>query len=359
MALTLTNFDAAELTTAVQNIGNAQEKLLTRRFFLYNPGRNQHATKFLEFGSLTETVRIVNVRRPGESAAPVDLTRGSLKVCQFPKIYVSKAFGEKEAETLNPGLSTYQGKNTNPNEHFLDNVNFELAGLKRSVRQTFEVWASLALTTGSLTLTYEDTTTATVDYGYTGNGTLVGDSYTIQPSNSGDALWTAATGKPIDDLEDLVLQVQQESDYEGNFAVLAGKNAWKALANSDKVMKQLDARNLEAGRLMFKAGATYKGNLNGLEILSYNCGYKNSAGTWVNVFDQDTIALVPLDDPEVFSREQGPCWDEVNGMAQWINTEMYSRTITETNPAQTLLTLETRPIPLIKKPTAIRIKKVV
>lgn len=350
-------FTPGALTTAVLNVKTLR-RWLTRNLFMFDPQSNLHAQKQLDYGSYSETVRVYRPRKAGAPAQPVSLTRGSLKTVQFPKIYLSWSYDEKEADVIDPSLPDYSGRSTDPNQNLANKIIRELGNMRRVIYDTYEVWECLALMNGTLTLTYDDADTAVVDYGYISTGT---DTKTIQTALSGDDLWTATSSHPLSQIDILCRQIRNNSGYLGNFTCLAGDNAWDALKVHGETRDMLHANNLLAGLLNLNATSDNKGNLAGVNIVNYSCWYENAAGTVVNAFDPDYVAIVPTDPGENFTREHGPCWDSPasDSAATFIIAEMFANEIQKKNPASTMYTLESRPLPLIKNPNMLRVQKVV
>jgi hypothetical protein len=353
--MTLDAFTPRSLTENVNKIGNAQEFLLQKRVF---SRRRTHPTEVIDFGVIADNLRISGYTRNGQSARPVSKVAGQLKKVEAPAIRLKKTLDADFIRTLNPGLATYMGPYaTDPQSQVAEKLAIEQADLKNKIDRQVEITAAEALSTGEATLTHEDGGTVAIDYEYTGDGVSAGDGLTIQPALSGTNAWSSTGAKPLSDLQTLFDQITASSNYGGPLDVLMGVDAAKAFLNHEKVMKALDIRNLDGLGLSLVERARLRGVLGDVMIFSYAISYKNSGGTLVSGFNSKTIVVLPRD-PSAFSLEFGAVCDYPDPSAQalaMIETEYFSKLVRHEDPAATDLIVQSNPIPVIKRPEAVRV----
>lgn len=355
--MAIDRFTARALTANVRQMGDGRSNFLSNVIFRQG---QIHPTDKIDFGVMKVLARVAKYRRPGEPALAVNKNSGDSKTVTAPKIRLKKVFDENFAATLNPALDSYMGPYTNPNEQLAEKVSTEQRELRMRIDRSVEVQCAQALATGEITITYEDGATATIDLGYTGDGTTAGATLTIQPALSGTKLWTSTSSKPWEDLEDLVAQIRDNSDYDGELAVLMGAAAWKAFYGNEKVQKDLDNRRINAGNMTPVAGALYKGEYNGLSIYQYSNGYVDDDGARQQAWPTNRIAVVPINS-DVMTIEHAAVFDRPTPDAkqQFIQTDYFSKMVTHEDPPVDEVIVESRPLALIKSPDAIRVKDVV
>jgi hypothetical protein len=355
--MSIDRFTSRALTQAVRTLGDGRENFLVNVVF----GRGQnHPTNLIDFGVMNIPARVALFRKPNEPALPVNKHTGDSKAVSAPKIRLKKVFDENHAAVLNPALDSYAGPYMDPNAQIAEKVAMEQAELRRRIDRTVEVMCAQALFTGSITLTFEDGSTATITMEYTGDGATAGDTLTIQKALAGTDAWGSATSKPWRTIETLVKQIRNHSDYSGPCDLMAGTDSFLALVENEKVRQHLDTNNLAVGSLGMSAQAAYRGTYNGVRIFVYENGYVNSAGTRVEVWDGKSIAVVPQGGGGQLTIEHGAVYDRPEGamQAQFIQTDYFSKWHTEDDPAVEELIVESRPLPLVKNPKVIRIQKV-
>ena len=120
---------------------------------------------------------------------------------------------------------------------------------------------------------------------FKGQVTVTGDGYDTQVIKfwddadkpfmtlSGGAQWNTATADPIADLEMGIQQVQERSGITPTDAVMSPAT-WAYIRNNDKILKQLDTKNLDIGEIYGQnkaneSGVRLVGRLSGLNIWTY------------------------------------------------------------------------------------------
>jgi hypothetical protein len=355
--MSIDRFTSRALTQAVRTLGDGRENFLKSTIF----GMGQmHPTNLIDFGVMNIPARVALFRKPGEGALPVNKHTGDSKAVSAPRIRLKKTFDENFAAVLNPALGSYAGPYMDPNAQIAEKVAAEQEELRRRIDRTIEVMCAQALFTGSITLTFEDGSTATISMEYTGDGATAGDTLTIQKALSGTDLWSSATSKPWRTIETLVKQIRNNSDYSGPIDIMLGTEAFLALIENEKVRQHLDTNNLAAGNLALVAQAMYRGTYNGVRLFVYENGYVNSSGTRVEVWDGKSIAAVPAGGGSQLTIEHGAVYDRPEGSSQasFIQTDYFSKWHMEDDPAVEELIVECRPLALVKNPKVIRIQKV-
>lgn len=355
---TLTVYDARSLSQSVIQLGSAEQNLLRNLVFTRV---NTHKTNIIEFGKLSQRAKVSIFRRAGEPAAAVQLSEADLRNVRAPKIRIKEPITEDKARKLNPAVPSYMpgGAATDPNVNFAETLVQKQAQMRLIADTTIEVMCCLGLVTGTITLTYEDSSTATITFGYTGDGATPGGQYTIQLSLSGAALWTASTSNPLSDLEGLGDQIRYYGSYDGQLNVIMGSEAWAAFQGNDKLYKQLDTRRLDIGGLSPVQAANYKGQLGQFSIWKCVKGY-DSGGSRTEAFSAKKIVVVPANS-DVFSLEYGAVFDRETpgGPLGFIETTYFSKLVEHEDPPTSDLIVETNPLPLVKNPDAVRVLQVV
>lgn len=122
---------------------------------------------------------------------------------------------------------------------------------------------------------------------FKGQVTVTGDGYGTQVIKfwddadkpyselTGTALWTAtATADPLTDIEFGISQTQNRSGITSGDVIMSPKT-WTLARNSDKLLKQLDTKNLDVGEIFGQNKANEMGvrlvaRLNGVNIWTYS-----------------------------------------------------------------------------------------
>lgn len=356
MAFTLNHFTPRTMTENVNKVGNAQSNLLLQRVFRR---RNTHPTATIDFGVLEGNVKISGYTRPGEPAVPVDKLTGSLKTITAPEIRLKKTLDRDFMNTLNPGMRSFMGPYTDPMSQVTEKLTEEQADLRAKIERQMEVTCADALLDGKATLTYPDGTTVEIDYEYvtTGSG-----EKTVQPALTGDAKWGTSTAKPLDFLRKLARLIYENSNYDGTLDVYMGWEAMDAFINDPQVKDALKTDMQAIATRSLAEQAMYRGSVGPFQFFEYVHSHDDSTGSKTATWDSKTIAVLPSNgDASVFSIEYGAVFEFPNPQAQtpqFIQTQFFSKLHRHDEPPVTDLILQANPVPLIKKPEAIRICKV-
>lgn len=362
MALTdLSSFTPRVLTQSVNLLGDGRENFLLNNYFTQ---RNTRASELIDFGKLQVAARVLMYAREGQEAIPRLKHSGTLNAVKAPHIRQKITLDKEFFKTLDPSLNTYMGPYTDPQAQIAEKVTREQSILRRDADRTMEVQCAQALTTGLITLTFDNGDTATIDMGFT---TGTGDTYNIQPDLTGTDLWSSANSNIFKTIETLANQIRKNpiGGYRGPLVCLMGFDAWMAILGNSKLFAMVNNNsNLNLGGGTPSAQQIYKLTLNGIPIYQYSMGYQNKSGTLVEVMDSKSIVLMPAA-PDSFSIEFGPVFDFLDpnpvasgAVQQFIQTEYFSKFVMYPDPPITDLIVETNPLALIRNPTAIRIQKV-
>lgn len=342
-------------------------KLRTPRLFLFNTfftRRNNWPTNMISFGVLNGNAKLVPYTRPGEPAIPVDFISGDLKSFAPPILNPKKIFDENKAETLNPGLDTYRGPFTDPNTQIAEKIALEQQDLLDKINRTVEVQCAQAIEGGEIIFAYNDNTSASLSFGYTGDGSTEGDALTIQPTLDGTDAWDSAGSDPVMDIRRWQRQIQENSDWSGPVALLLGWEAADALLKNDSVRKLLDVQRMNAGNLTIASqnGFTYLGELAGVPIWQYVMGYQNAAGVYTAAFSSKKAVMLPQGS-DYFTVEYGAVFDRPNGqregVPEFIRTDYFSKMVSKEDPPVLELSVISKPAAIIKNVDPIRVCQVV
>ena len=344
-------FDSTSMTKAVNNLDNAQR---TARLLKQFPDGDVHVSEFMEYGYDADNPKILQVRKITEGSSPIAQSVGSLKRINFPKYRPAMNWNEADALVLDPAVAQYMGTQTDLNSNLAGKVAKALDKLRRRVQTSHLVNCYHALSAGAITFKYEDATTATIDYGYGSAGTAV--TSIIQTALATTRLWTASTSTPLADLEQLAQNIRATTEYTGEFDVIMGATAFNAFAVHASVTGKLDNRRTDAGSMTFRNGSEFKGSVDGFDIYQVSFKYLLDT-TWTEAWDTDTIAVVPRENLDWFSTEYGAIWEIPEGAtrASFIPVKYFSKSELKTDPVSQKIIVESRPIPVIKNPLAVRI----
>lgn len=354
--MSLASFTPRSLSAVMNDLGDKRVNFLLNSIF---KRRNTHVTDTIDIGKLTADARIVPYTRKHEPAVPVNKLAGSLGTLVAPIIRTKKVLDEDFFATLNPGMTSYQGPYTDPNTQAADKIALELDDLRRRTDKTIEKAAAEALSTGSITITYEDASNLTLSMGYTGDGATAGESYTIQPTLSGTDAWSASTSKKLVTISELARQIRAFSDWDGMIDVIMGYKACREFTDDAKIQKLLDTKSLNIGSLSLTEQAAFKGVINGMRIWEYQGGYISGTVTLNAIWDPWKIAAIPAGS-DAFSVEFGAVFErEAPGQnPKFIRTEYFSKINQEEEPPVSELISESRPIPVVRNPRAVRVQTV-
>jgi len=355
--MAISQFTPRAMTASVRMMGDGRQNFLTNSVFERG---GMHPTESINFGVMKVLARALVYQKLGGPAVPVNKSAADANSVTAPRLRLKTVMDEGFALILNPALASYVGPYTDPQAQMAEKVAMEQRKLRMRVDRAIELQAAEGLSTGIVTIPYEDGSSATVVYGYTGNGVLVGDGYTIQPTLAGTNVWSSVQSKPMDVLEALASQIRDGSDYGGAFDVLLGADAWAALMNNDKAMKQLDNRNLNIGQMAPVAAALFKGMFNGMQIFQYSIGYHNVAGARVQAFNSKLAVVVPRQGTGLLTVEHAAVFEQATpeASASFIQTDYFSKTVHHEDPPVDEIIVESRPLALVKDPSAIRVQQV-
>lgn len=353
-------YDSVDLTMAVNNLESHQKTMRVRK--LFRDG-DVHTQEHLEFGYDIDHPHILYTRKQIEGSSPVEVKIGDLKRLTFPKYRPSGVLKEKDARKLDPSVAAYVGTSTDANTNLAAVVAKHLAKLRRRIDTTHMVNAISALTTGSVTFKYEDATTETLDLGFGSAGTAITSVIrtTLSGTTAPTAIWTHANAVPLDNLETAATAMRAVTGYDGPIDVLMGTAAWNAFKVHSTVKDLLDNRRIVGSEIRANENMEYKGEVNGFRIYHVTFQYLLNT-TWTEAWNTNTIALVPSEDPEGwFSTEYGAPFEfpEGSNVAQFIPVQYFSKAVRIEDPPVQKVILESRPVPLIKNPQAVRVWTVI
>lgn len=357
--MAINHYTSVSLTRAVQDLDHAQK---TGRILAQFPESDVTLGQQLEYGYDSANPQILHVRKQHEGSSPIAMQTGTLKTVTFPKYRPSTVINEIDARKLDPSLSVYTGRDTDPNANFNAKIAKQLKLMLDKIKMSTYVNAAVGLRTGSVSFKYEDATTATIEYGYGSAGTNV-DSI-IRTALSGTtaptAIWTHANATPMNNIELLASCIRKTSGYGGAFDVLMGTEAWNAFKVHSTVTNQLDNRRIESGRIVMNEASEYKASINGFDIYQIDTAY-DLGGTWTDAWDSKTIAVIPRDPGDWFSLEFGAPFEIPEGSTTpaFIPVKYFSKIVVEHDPVVQKLILESRPIPLVKNKLCLRVQAVI
>lgn len=352
--MSLASFTPRALSEAAIIMGNAQRDFFGTEVFRPSaPSR----TQLIDFGSLVVNPQILNVSREGEASKPVPLLAGSLKTVQPPIYRPSKSINASDAATMNPALAAYNWVATDPNENLRQQIDLDMMDLVQKIRKSHAVNCALAISAGSLTLTHEDATTDTISYGYGSAGTDVDD--TILTALSGADYWTESTSVPDKDIQAMVENIRKTTDIDTPIALIMGSTAYYAFRGHARIKDIYDNRRYDGNSLNWNEAVQYKGVYDGSPVFCVSLTYKTAAGTWTEAFPANKVVAVPLG-TNLFTTEYGAIFETPgpDTMPTWIPTQYFSKQLVEQDPAVNKIIVESRPVPVIKQPLAVRVQQV-
>lgn len=364
MSITLDALSAAVLTTAIMECGTdadlENENFLLNNVFKANGEVN--ATEDLKWGVDASGIFLIGYSRPGDSAVAVEKPGQKLKTLTIPnirrKISIDRAF----VAQLSVLVANYKGPlNMDPTSQLQQKIYKLALRLRTMIHRQTEVSAASALATGQFAVLDEKAVTIdTVDFLYTGNGTLNGDEYTIQKTLSGGNKWNTATGNPPKDVRRLRRAMKRYTHWAGPCYILAGWEALDFLVNNSITAAQFDNKAINVGGLTYTEQALIRGSVAGIPVMEYDLVWDTSSGKSEG-WNSKTIALIPATS-NLFSVEFGPVFDFPNdnpqSIPELIHTPYFSKTVRHEDPPSADIIAESNPMPVVWNPNAVRILRV-
>jgi len=362
MTISINLLQNIDLMSAVSVLGGAadfeRENFLLNNVFKVNP--QVHFSNTLVLPQDIRRKYLQGYSRKRDGATPVGKASESTETIEIPKIRRSWALDEEFLTMLSLVIGGYNGPlATNPNTQIAAKINRELVNLMAIINAQSEATAAEILMTGSATLTYPDSGSDTLDFNYTGNGVLDGDTYTIQKDLSGTSKWDSTSGDPVKDLRRLRRLIDTYAHWAGPVMVLAGYEACDALLKRHAAVVTPVAR-LNTGSLSLTAQAKLQGAVAGIPIYEYVVTSDTDATTKNDYIDSKTIAMV-ADGGENCTTELGPVFDFADQAAMTpslLQTAWFSKFVKTEDPPVTEIIVERRPLPLLRNPNKVRVLKV-
>jgi len=357
LALDSVAFSPAQLTRNIRRIGDAQKNFLLGNVFV---GRTTHTTKAISYGDLSGSIRILPAVAD-DAPAPIQAhLTGDQKSFRPWTIKVGVNIDEEFITRPMPGIVGYDGQFTNPDDQLQDKIALEMLRIERSMQRTEESYAAQMLATGTVTVDDETGTERyTISVGYT-TGSAATDQ--IQPALTGNYPWNNSLGDPMATLEELDDQIRQNSTWDGPLQIICGSNIAAAVRANTKVKDMLDNRRMNYGQLTQSQMNNYIGTLGGYDFFKYSMVSKNQLTGTTTHWNANTIAMVPVGDPNIgihygaIAAREG---DDPKGKIKLIQTDRWVHMSRSDDPVQDKMIFQTSPVPLILDPTPIRIKVVV
>ncbi len=364
MTITLNALSAAVLSMAINECGTDEE--LQKEHFLLNnvfrPNPMVHFDENLKWGVDQRGIFLVGYSRPDDAAVAVEKSGQTLKTLRIPRIRRKIPIDREFVKQLSVLVQNYTGPlNMDPMSQLQMKIHREALRLRTMIDRQTEVSAATALAGGTFPVNDEEgNTIGTVDFGYTGNGVLVGDQYTIQKNLSGGDKWDTATSKPSQNLRTLRRQIRRYTGWAGPCYVLAGYNALDLMVTNTDTKDLMDNRRMDMGNLTYTEQSLIRGKVAGMPVVEYDLVYDTADGK-VEAWSPNHVMVLPVN-PRLYSVEFGPVFDfpgdDPQALPELIHTQYFSKTVRHEDPATADIIAEANPMPVIWNPKAQRRLKV-
>ena len=212
------------------------------------------------------------------------------------------------------------------------------------IHRRLEVMAASALVNGTLTISGDAYPTVVLNFNRSAD--CVKDI-----SGNATAKWSAATAKPLDDLQTWGQVVLQKTGIFPR-TVLMPVDVWSYFRSNEQVEKRLDIRRLNQGDMNLGAadseGGVYMGTVDGFDIYVYSGWYADeSTGTETAIWPAKKIVLTS---PQIQGvRAFGAIKDEAAGLQA---REYFAKSWVQEDPSVRYVLVQSAPLVFPARPNA-------
>lgn len=310
--------------------------------------RNPQASVTIEIDELTGGKYILPFVAPGGPGVVVSRTGRGTKSVTAPMIRVKLPFTAREL-LLERGIGQTQFVSGAGDVQAAREAKVarEQKYFKDRAERTIEFMCAQAITTGQVSATAGqegNQVSFTVDYGIPDNH---------KPTAlAGDNQWGGSTADVPGNIQTWADLINNDGTGAADTMILGSDAAAKFLAD-EKVLKELDNRNLNVGSFNIGVGNAYIGRYKQMDVYRYPFKYETKAGNKTNLVGSKLCVLA--NSQARFSVEFGMIEDLHAGN---VVAEYFSKSWLEQDPSRLFLLAETHPLPVIWQPANIVIAQV-
>lgn len=257
---------------------------LPRTFLLDTFFKTQEVSnsEYVDIDIIKGKRRLAPFVQPTSQGKVVERTGFTTRTFKPPYIKMKMVTTATDILKRSPGETIYDGGKS-PSDKAAEQVGKDLLELTNMIIRREEWMAAQALNTGKITVSGEGFN-AEVDF-------LMAADHKV--TLSGTALWTDAASDPVTNLRTWKRKISQDSGLVPDIAIM-GSSVLDAFLNHSKVQNLLNNRRIDMGIINPQAlpsGASYWGNIEGLDIYAYDEWYVDDTGTEQPMVPVDKIFL--------------------------------------------------------------------
>lgn len=245
--------------------------------------KDQSSTKYVDIDIIKGKRRLAPFVRPTAQGKVIDRTGYTTKTFEPPYIKPKMPFSGADLLKRQAGDTIYQG-NSSPADRAAQQLGKDLLELIQMIVRREEWMAAQALNTGKIAVVGEGIN-AEIDF-------LMDANHII--TLTGNALWSDYTNSdPITNLRSWKSLCAKDSGLVPD-ATVVGSDVIKHFLKNDQVQKLLDKTKIALGQINVQAlpsGATYYGNIEGLDIYTYDEWYLDDSAVLQPMTPVDRIVM--------------------------------------------------------------------
>lgn len=342
-------YDSRSLTAFINKI-NKVDPFVYQTLFKSN--KQDHNSDIIDFETFYGNEKIAQFVHSDETA-PRLAEKGSKKVQQvkIPKTWEAKIFTARELAVISK-IGNIYGDPESQRTAQKDFIRLELEDLRERAIRLREKMSCDAIAKGKNEIR-QSNIEFDIDFLFV-NGTQL---ITLTNTN----LWTHADSKPIEKITEWKRMITKASNASPTMMIL-GTAAADAVRANTKTGDLLHQNNTMVGKLDYTrpyiVGATFIGNLCGLECYEYMQQYVNSAGVATDMIPTDrAILIAPTKD---FRTHFAPAWRiENNNTSEPVFGEFIIEVDPKSNKQMLQWNCEQSSLPTIHDPGCVISAKVV
>lgn len=285
---------------------------------------------------------------PTEEAIPIDRAAFNTKTLTPPLLAFSRSITGKDLADRTPGRNAFEsgdGASELRAQDYDDLLNI--------ISRAEELQASQAIVSGQITLKdiKGQTIGSVIDFGATA---------AMRPAAlTGTARWGQSASDPMGNLRDLAELVSTHGDIVADFVVMR-TSLFNTFIADTNVKAQLDTwRGPVTDQLAVRAmgiGAKYRGNIDGMEIYTYDGAYKIPGSNTLEYYVPANKVIVGASQSEG-TRYYGQIMSaEAGGL---VTTDRFLDTIIEQNPDSIIVRAQAAPLLVPKRVDAFAVRQVI
>lgn len=320
-------FSTHRMLAAVENLKTAPQFLLDRFFPLIQTEPSEE----IHFDVINKGRRLAPFVSPVVAGKIVE--SNGVTSHSFRPAYIKDKRRIDANRPLKRTAGESVGGTLSPEERLLVIRNLEMQDQIDMINRRLEVMAAEALRTGAVIVSGDEYPTQNVDFGRDPSLTV---------ALAGAALWSDASAKPMDDLQDwadMVLKMEGIVPMD----VVMSVDVWKVFRGKADVQNRLDLRRADQANVNLGAqqieGGVFRGAIDGFNIFTYSGWYLDDAGTEQPILPAGTVIMSGAGMQGV--RAFGAIRDEDAGFQA---VPYYPKSWVEQDPSARMLLMQSAPL---------------